>query len=240
VDWKTGLVQINPDGTPGDTLVIPDTPWEEPTIVASRDDGEGNTSMNVSSVPFGPTEGATLSPMGYFIHGISTEYALTLLREGEPSLRIEKAYTPVEVTGGERAEEEAWTIRNMRNTEPNWRWNGDPIPEVKPPYRRFFGGEDGTIWVMVHQPGERVEDPSYDPADPDALPDHWREPTLFDVFQEDGTYLGAVRGPEGMGRFPTPVFSRDWILAVIRDEYDVQRIVKFRVEIPGEEVPDDF
>ena len=49
-DWKTGLVQILPNGTMGDTLVIPDTPWEEPTIEASRSDDEGHTSMSVNPV----------------------------------------------------------------------------------------------------------------------------------------------------------------------------------------------
>jgi hypothetical protein len=232
-DWRLGLVQINPDGTPGDTLVEPDTPWEEPRIVASHDDGEGNTNMNASGVPFGPSENATLSPMGYFIHGISTDYALTLLRDDGPALRIEKDYTPVQVAGGERAEEETWTIRNMRYTEPNWRWNGPPIPDFKPPFSRFHGGEDGTVWVQVHQPARRVEDTSYDPTDPDALPDEWREPVLFDVFEEDGSYLGAVRAPDGLRGYPHPIFTRDWVLAVVRDEYDVQTVVKYRVEHPG-------
>ncbi len=159
LDWKTGLVQINPDGTPGDTLEIPDTPWEEPTIEASLEDEEGNTtSMSVNSVPFGPTENAVLSPGGYFIHGISTDYALTILRSDGPDLRIEKVFTPVQVTSGERQEEEAGAIRNMRFTDPNWRWKGPPIPDLKPPFSRFYGGEDGTIWVAVHQPAQRVED----------------------------------------------------------------------------------
>jgi len=234
-DWKTGLVQVNPDGTAGDTLVIPDTPWEEPTIEASHEDDDGNTSMSVNSVPFGPTENAVLTPMGYFIHGISTEYALTLLRKNGPALRIEKVFTPVAVAAGEREEEEVRATRNMRYTEPSWRWNGPPIPDVKPPFRRFYAGEDGTLWVAVHQPATKVEDPFYDPADPDALPDEWREPTLFDVFDEDGSYLGAVRAPDGLSPYPQPVFTRDWVLGIVRDEYDVQTVVKFRVERRAEQ-----
>ena len=232
-DWKTGLVQINPDGTMGDTLVIPDTPWEEPTIVASHESDDGDTSMSVNSVPFGPTENAVLSPRGYFIHGISTEYALTLLRNDGPTLRIEKVFTPVAVASGEREEEEARATRNMRYTEPNWRWNGPPIPDVKPPFSRFYAGEDGTLWVAVHQPAKRVEDPSYDPTDPDAIPDEWREPILFDVFDDDGSYLGAVRAPDGLSRYPQPVFTREWVLGIVLDEFDVQTVVRFRVDLPG-------
>ncbi len=234
MDWEMGLVQIYPDGTPGDTLEVPDTPWEEPTIVASTEDEDGNiSSMSVNLLPFGPQEHAALSPRGYFIHTITTDYTLTLLREHAPPLRIQKEYSPVAVTAGERAEEEAREIRNMRGTDPTWRWTGDPIPDVKPPFRTFFPGEDGTIWVMVHQPARKVEDPFFDSRDPEAVPDEWREPVLFDVFQEDGTYLGAVSAPDGFGRNPQPIFTRDWVLAVVRDEYDVQKVVKFRIERPG-------
>ncbi|MFC1660052.1 6-bladed beta-propeller, partial [Gemmatimonadota bacterium] len=152
-DWRTGLVQMLPDGTPGDTLEIPDTEWEEPTIEASFEDDEGGTSMSVNTVPFAPNENAVLSPMGHFIHGISTDYALTLLKRNVPILRIEKAYDPVPVAAGERAEEEARETRNMRGTDPNWRWDGPPIPDVKPPFSRFYAGDDGTVWIQVHQPG---------------------------------------------------------------------------------------
>lgn len=232
-DWQTGLVQVNPDGTMGDTLVIPDTPWEEPTIEASFDLGDGNTNMSVNGIPFGPEENAVLSPLGYFIHGISLDYTITLLRTDAPPLQIQKVYSPVPVESGERAEEEAGAIQNMRGTDPNWRWNGEPIPEEKPPYERFFAGDDGTIWVKVHQPSKKVEDPSYDPTDPDAVADEWREPILFDVFDQDGSFLGAVRGPDGLTRNPQPIFTRDWVLAVVRDELDVPTVVKFRVELPG-------
>lgn len=234
-DWVLGLVQVNPDGTAGDTLTIPDLPWEEPTIEATRDDGEGNTSMSVNPVPFGPKENAVLSPLGYFIHGIATDYTLTYLRTDQPPLRIKKVYRPVSVGSGEKSEEEAGAIRNMRHTDPNWRWNGEPIPDVKPPYDQFYAGDDGTVWVRVHQPARRVEDLSYDPTDPDAIPDEWREPVLYDVFDENGAYLGAVRGPDGISRYTQPVFTREWVLAIVWDELDVQRIVRYRVELPGQE-----
>ena len=235
LDWEMGLVQILPDGTPGDTLEIPDLPWEEPTIEASRKDEEGNiASMSVNLVPFTPSEHAELSPKGYFIHTITTDYTLTLLRKSAPTLRIQKSYTPVPVASGERAEEEAQEIQNMRGTDPNWRWNGPPIPDSKPPFSVFYPGEDGTIWVKLHQPAKKVEDPYFDHSDPDAIPDEWKEPVLFDVFHDDGSYLGAVRAPDGLSRYPQPIFTEGWVLGVVRDEFDVQTVVKFRVEIPGQ------
>jgi len=230
-DWEIGLVQMLPDGTPGDTLRRPDTGYEPPQIEARYGD-EDNRSVSVNNVPFSPDEHGVLTPQGYWIHGISTDYAFTLLKP-EGLIRIEKAHKPVPVASGEKAEEEAFAIRNMRGTDPNWRWDGPAIPDVKPPYGAFYGGEDGTIWVQVPQPGFRTEDTSYDSTDPDALPDEWHEPVVFDVFEEDGRYLGAVRTPEGFnGRWPQPLFTKDWVLATVRDELDVQYVVKFRVVLP--------
>jgi hypothetical protein len=229
-----GLVQILPDGTPGDTLVAPETGYEEPRIEARHEDEDG-VSASINSVPFSPQEITALTPMGYWIHGISTDYAFTLLKEDRP-IRIEKVHGPVPVAPGEEAEEEAFATRSMRQTDPNWRWDGPSIPDHKPPYRAVYGGEDGTIWVQVSQPGFRRDDPDYDPTDPEDLPDEWQEPVVFDVFEENGRYLGAVSAPEGLNpRWPQPIFTREWVLAVVRDELDVQSVVKFRVELPGEE-----
>lgn len=235
-DWEVGLVQVLPDGSPGDTLRQPDTGYEPPRIEA-RLETEDGVNANISSPPFSPDEETTLTRYGYWIHGISTDYAFTLLKPEGP-IRIERDYEPVPVAPGERAEEEAFTIRNMRNTDPNWRWTGEPIPDTKPPYTAFYGGEDGTVWVRVSQPGVRREDSSYDPTDPDALPDEWHEPVVFDVFEEDGRYLGAVRAPEGFqARWVQPLFTKDWVLAITRDEFDVQYVVRYRVELPGGRSP---
>ena len=238
-DWEVGLVQILPDGTPGDTLREPDTGYEPPRIEARQETEDGGINASVSGVPFSPDEEAVLTRHGYWIHGISTDYAFTLLKPQGP-LRIEKVQEPVPVAGGEKAEEEAFTVRNMRFTDPNWRWNGPPIPDVKPSYRDIYPGEDGTIWVRVSAPGFRREDPDYDPTDPLALPDEWHEPVVFDVFDDQGRFLGPVTTPEGFSVSPPPLFTREWVLATTRDEYDVQSVVRFRVELPGEEGSPDL
>lgn len=232
-DWEIGFVQILPDGSAGDTLRRPDTGYEPPRIEARHEMEDGGVNTNISGVPFSPQEITALTRYGYWIHGISTDYAFTLLKPEGP-LRVEKAYEPVSVTDGERAEEEAFTTRNMRYTDPNWRWDAPPIPEEKPPYRSIFPGEDGTVWVRVSQPGFRKDDPSFDPTDPQAIPDEWHEPVSFDVFDPDGRYLGAVTTPEGFSLSPPPLLSKEWVLATVQDEFEVQSVVRFRVELPGD------
>ncbi len=230
-DWKMGLAQILPDGSPGDTLVPPDTGFEGGRLEA-REEVEGGVNASMTGVPFSPSEHSVLSSRGYFVHGISTDYAITLLKTEGP-LRVTRAYEPVPVTSGERSEEEARVTRDMRGTQSNWRWNGPPMPDHKPPFSDIHAGEDGTVWLRIPQPGVRRDDPDYDPTDPNSVRDEWSEPILFDVFDEEGRYLGAVRAPEGFSGYPTPVFTRDWVLGTMRDELDVQSLVLFRVTLPG-------
>jgi hypothetical protein len=226
-EWRTALVRVSPDGVPGDTLRIPDSDFE-PAAIEARVESGGDVSVARNGVPFSPTESWLFHPNGYFVHGISNRYALTLLKADAP-LRIERNADPIPVAAGERAEEEEWATRQMRQMDPSWRWNGPAIPETKPPYRALFAARDGRIWVQVSRPGVEVGDPAYDPSDPRSMPDAWREPTAFDVFDEDGTYLGAVSAPDGFATHPTPVFDGDRVWAVSRDDLDVQRVVRFRI-----------
>jgi hypothetical protein len=233
LDWKMGLVRIGPDGTPGDTLVPPDVGYEAPRLEARHEEGD-DRSVSVNSVPFSAGEDWAIHPGGCFVHGLSTEYRIDLLKPTGP-VRIERDYEPVPVTRGEKSEEEARTTHNMRFTEPGWRWNGPPIPDVKPPFRDIFVGRDGRIWVQVHQAAVEVEDPDYDPTDPDSVEDRWREPVAFDVFREDGTYEGRVTTDLGFGLYPTPVFGETHVWATTTDDLGVQRVVRFRIEVDSVE-----
>jgi hypothetical protein len=202
-EWTFGMVRIGPDGIPGDTLIPPDLGYEAPTLEAREQDGDNN-SVSISSVPFSPSEDWAIHPDGFFVHGLSTEYRFTVLRPDQP-VRVERTYEAAPVTRGERAEEEARMTRNMRFTQPSWRWNGPAMPDVKPPFSDLYAGRDGRIWVQVHQASVDVGDPLYDPKDPDALEDRWHEPVTFDVFESDGTYAGSAsswRSPTDCRRSP--------------------------------------
>lgn len=231
-DWLMGLVRIDPEGVPRDTLVPPLTGFQGAVLEARQRVGEGqNVSRN--GVPFAPSEMWTFHPDGYFIHGISDTYRLTLHRPGSP-LVIERAAEAAPVTAGEKAEETERVTRSLRQTQPDWRWNGPPIPDRKPFFRRIHAGRDGRIWVEVALAGIEVEDPGYDPRNPESVPDRWREPVALDVFEADGTYVGRIRTPLEFSTYPTPVFDGDRVWAVTRDEFGVLRVVRYRVERVGE------
>jgi hypothetical protein len=222
-EWRTGLIRIDAEGAVLDTVPVPEV--HENDFIEAR--VEGNVSRN--TVPFSPGEHWAVHPDGYFVHGVADTYSFTLLREGDP-LRIERAADPVPVTPGERSQARTRATRNLRMTDPNWRWNGPEIPRVKPAFRELYVGSEGRIWVMRYGPGLEGDDPDYDPEDPDDVEMRWSEPVLFDLFEDDGTFLGTVHGPTDFSPYPTPVFSGDQVVAVTRDDLGVQRVVRFRIQ----------
>ncbi len=212
--------------------------YEEPEIIAQRTSEDG-TSTSVNNVPFSPAEHWAFSPLGYMVGGLSTRYAIDQYRRDGTVLRMEREYEPVPVTSGERSNREERARWNMRQTQPDWTWNGPAIPDHKPPFRDINVGRDGRIWVMVSTPGEQIpDDEIIEPSDqgPNPRPaTRWREPTAYDVFEPDGTYLGRVMAPTGISPWPEPVFDGDRVWAVVRDELDVQYVTRFRVVLDATE-----
>jgi hypothetical protein len=230
-EWRSGLVAYDPTtGEPTDTIPSPTWDFEAPRLVAEQR-SDGGSAVSVNSVPFSASPTWTFSPLGYMVGGLSTRYAVEQYRPDGTVLRIERSYDPVPVDRDEKANREAQVRHSMRQTQPDWRWNGPPIPDVKPPFQSLHTGVDGRIWVRLHQPGEPIPPDEIDePRGPDPRPaNRWREPIAFDVFEPDGTYLGVVHTPRGFSINPAPVFHGDHVWAVERDDLDVPYVVRYRI-----------
>jgi len=226
-DWKAALARIGPDGVARDTVDVPDVGWEQPRLEARSEN-----SVATNSVPFSPSEEWMLHRDGYFVHGISNDYRFTLLRPGAP-LRIERTWEPVAVPAGEKSQRERQITKNMRGIDPSWSWEGAGIPDAKPAYDALYAGRDGRIWVEVAAPSVKIEDTDFDASDPNAVPNEWRGRFVLDVFEDDGTYLGRVIPPDDFRTYPQPVFDGDHVWAVTADELGVQRVVRYRLILPG-------
>ncbi|MGD8700181.1 MAG: hypothetical protein PVJ43_12875 [Gemmatimonadales bacterium] len=236
-DWTYtfALLRYGPDGSPGDTLAVPHFDFERSQLIAQYIGESGNPVIAaLENVPFTPTESWAYSPLGYFVGGVATRYALYLYKAPDRVLRIERVnWQPVPVLVDEREERERIVTAIMRQAKPDWRWNSDPIPDTKPPYRGLYVGARGRIWIRLHQQAENIaqkELKSQRPA-PGEVPERtWIEPIAFDVFEPDGRYLGMVRAPSGFSRYPHPVFRGDTVWATVRDEFDVPYVVRFHIQ----------
>jgi hypothetical protein len=140
------------------------------------------------------------------------------------------------VDPAEKANAEEMATSNMRNTQPDWKWNGPGIPDTKPPFSTLVTSDEGRVWVTIPQPGERIPEDELD--EPRPGPDgslrpirRWREPLVFDVFEPDGRYIGRVRAPTGFGMNPSPIIRGDTVWAVHRDDLGVQRLARYHIQL---------
>jgi hypothetical protein len=222
---RTGLLRINAEGAVVDTLLRPLEDHVMPQLEAVSADGSGRSFY---TVPFWPGAVTTLNTAGEFVGGIADRYAVHVWQHDGSILRIERAVEPVTVQTGESAMVVERTTRALRRTQPNWRWDGPRPPATKPYFRSLRVGLDGRIWVQRAQPAERRDpDPDARP-DPSGLPplEQWIEPTVFDVFEADGGYFGSVSVPE---RFTMMTMRGEYAWGTVRDEFDVQYIVRMRI-----------
>lgn len=224
------LVVHDPAGAPGDTLGLPDRGVDPPSLTA-----QSEQMMQRMTVPFAPRAVWAWHPDGYYASAVTSRYEIDLLRPDDAVLRIARAVEPVAVEREERSVEEDRITRTMRRIDASWRWDGPAIPPTKPFIREVYAGQDGRIWVQLHQPGVRVEDPDAEPG-PDGRPlaPRYTEPVAFDVFEDDGRFLGRVHAPEGFAVFPQPTFRGDHVWAIERDDFGVQTVVRYRIAREGE------
>ena len=226
------LIVMGTDGSPQDTLLPPGSDFEPPSLELLVHMGSVTTQKFLSPVPLTARHHWALHPNGHFVTGVSSDYRIDLgLDNGV--LRIERAYEPVPISDAERSHHREDLERGMRVSQPDWSWNGPPIPETKPPFRDLATGRDGRIWVTLSTESHSVENERHDPQNPNSQPVLWRSPLRYDIFEPDGTYLGTVVPPEGFSRTPRPVFHGEHVWGVARDELGVERVVRYRIVVGG-------
>ena len=229
------FIVMDSDGTPIDTIPAPVAPADfdddQYGMNARGESGDMWRSVG-AAVPFSPDWYWSVHPAGHFLSALSTAYRINL-EQDDGVLRIERNHTPVAVPDDEHDRHEQRIMRRMRQVEAGWSWDGAAIPEHKPPFRGLSAGSDGRIWVRLWTEAKQVANEDHDPGNPESSPFTWVEPLRYDVFEADGTYLGAVVPPEGFSLSAPPVFGRSFVWAVERGELDVQRVVRYRIALPA-------
>jgi hypothetical protein len=119
-----------------------------------------------------------------------------------------------------------------------WEWSGPEIPPVKPIVRDLFVAQDGRIWVRLSQsarlnPEIRIPDrPPPDGArDFYMAADRWSEPTVYDVLEPGGRYVGQVRFPVEVRASDYPFSATgDTVWAVVVDANGVPLVRRYRIQ----------
>jgi len=222
-------VRFRPDGTPADTIHEPPAP--ELGKLSARADRVSTSSP----VPFAPIRYVALSPFGYLVAGYPNRYAFEIHQPGRAVVSVRRDVKPEPVTRAERAEGRKNIEDRMRQTDPNWSWNGPDIPDSKPLYYGLIVGHDGRIWISLTRGTEPKiggisstsgVGPGVPRAPRPAADREASKPTLYDVFEPDGRYLGQVQSPAGTSAV---VRKGDRVWAVAVGDDDVPRLKRYRI-----------
>jgi len=210
--WPIALLHMDHLGQIVDTIVPPTLPGEP-------DHPGGVFSVSKVWVP---------SRTGGMIAAVNDRYVIEDYRLDGSVLRIVREMEPVAVLPDEKKEHEE---RNewMRRTQGQYMTSDlPPVPDTKPAFRAISVGERGRLWVRRYvraEKGEVIQAPAR-PGMEAPPPTSWREPTVYDVFEADGSFLGSVRLPP---RTSLSVFRGDQAWGTRRGEFDEPYVVGFRV-----------
>lgn len=203
---SAGLLHLDPQGEIVDSLAPPSLP-DEPV--------EGRRGH------FDPRKVWVFDLAGGFWVGLSDSYSIQHIRPDGTVLQIERDISPAEVAPEERDQYEAfyeWWRQAQGTPAP-------AVPNVKPFYRSFEIGSEGRLWVerFVEATEERVprDPPQRGPSPPDIT---WSQPTVYDVFESNGEFLGSVHVPDEV---ELSVFRGDQVWGVRYDSLDVPYVVRF-------------
>ncbi len=182
--WNIGFLHVDDQGRIVDSISIPAI------------EGEPTTAGGV----FLPAKLWAWSPLGHMVVGVSNAvngtYRVELRKPNGQVVRIERSASTVPVLPEERAERESVNDWYRKYQGRFMTAELPPVPTTKPPYRALLIGQDGRVWVQRHVTAERTGEG--DAGTEQRAPRlSWREPSVYDVFEPDGTYLGEVRVPKG-------------------------------------------
>ncbi len=216
------------DGAVVDTIREPEWPAYPEPFRATNARGWRQMGM-----PFTPPRLMTISPIGYAVTGLPDRYAFELVISSRRIISVRRDVAPPPVSAAEHAATRDRIETRMREVDPGWSWNGRDVPRVKPLYTEIDVGQDGRIWLTrditpLPQPrapstgrtgGSASTGPS--PDEPFAA-----KPTLFDVFEPDGRFIGAVQAPPMVTLM---VMRGEHVWGTFRDSNDVEFVKRYRI-----------
>jgi hypothetical protein len=171
-----------------------------------------------------------LDARGYLVVGYTSRYEIEVRRGDGVVLRFEHAWEPVRIKAEEK---ELW--ENRLAGAANWaRERGEPVdfaavPAFKPAFFDLVVGGDATIWVRRYGEAFHRERPDHPPESRNP-PFTWWEYPAWDVFDEQGSFLGSIELP-----YDTSIreFHGDYVWCVQPDKNEEDIAVRFRIEKGG-------
>lgn len=201
-----------------DTIFLPE---HDKGDCVPRDPQRGSGYWEDVMEPFRPMLKWARGTDGTLAFGCPARFDIDVVRRDGAVMKVSRSWTPPRTSRGEQQFFAAV--------------NEGEIPDSKPAYHRIWLTDDGRIWTWPGRPGVAI-DRSNSPEGWPATTWRYYSPTDgFDVFAEDGLWLGHVETPVPWGASPLPghrdPFIRgDSIWAITFDELSVSSVRKFVIE----------
>lgn len=205
-DFRSAVLRFDAAMQPADTLLLPRVESRQFELTTP---GGG---MMAVSVPFSPGVAVAVDPRGFVWTGTTDRWRLHQQSPAGDTVRVvERAAEALPVTAADRQE----AIAGLEGfTRQGGRIDESRIPRHKPAFLDVTVAPDGHLWVRPTLPaGERG--------------------AAFDVFDPEGRYLGRVRLPGGMSRWPPAIVRGDAVLGMAHDSLDVAYVVRARIRRGG-------
>jgi hypothetical protein len=228
-----GMVPRGPEGRAGEPIPQPEFDHEPRAFQQILRSGD-NVMMMMRSVPFEPGTHWSMSPRGAMVAGVATGYTFDIVYPGGEITRVAMAYEPVPLTGAERDWHIEQVTAQMRDGQPDWVWEGPEMPTVKPAYEQLIADLSGRVWVGRPGPGVQNPECAKDLETGIWEPACWANQRLYDVFDLEGAYLGAIDVPAGFSLTSQSWVEGDEIVTAMEDDLGVITVKKFRLVTPAD------
>lgn len=207
------FIEITRDGELHDPVTVPPVSDDDGFVLFMEEGGRR---------PFYRETLHTFARTGEFVVGDNDEYSLEFREGGKVARRLLRPFEPVDVRDEERkqwADIAVWFEQTFSADNPSY----PTVPRSKPAFRKLNVDSDGRIWVeryvvAEHRPQEEGGN---------RPPLEWREPSVYDVMEPDGTLLGQVRLPFGAYFHDARGMS---VYAEFSGDEDVPYVVRYRIE----------
>lgn len=207
--WPIGLLHLDAHGQVLDTIPPPSI--------------EGEPASSASLGPLHPQKVWSMHPL-LTVVGVNDTYTFEIRKPNGEVIRVSRIVRALRLT------DEEWRAYEARR---EWEVKEEgqdlaPTPRTKPAYRAFWVAEDGRVWVHKYMPVTYQDVEPVAGSNKPPLP--FAEPVEFDVFDTDGTYMGAIRVPP---ETRLHWIGSDRVYGVRRGELDEQYVVRLRLSTEG-------
>jgi hypothetical protein len=204
------------DGTPLDTLYVPQRGGATQVWRFSTGNGRTRRASMVTTVPYAPSVVFAFHPLGGFVRGWTAEYRILRSPRGEDTTMVaSRAWTPEPIPEDRRVKAVEAVVANARDMVGEAAAReiarlGD-VPTSAPAYTTLRVDFDGNIWARQLVGSDSTR-------------------TRYDVFSPAGAWLGEARVPVAVSEWGGQFFGRKTIYSVAEDAEGRPMVVRVAVE----------